>query len=534
MLSKAVPNIVAKRVLWIFPVMLWGMAMAASLISHLHDIETQSLNVATEGARNMFRMVVLTRAWNAEHGGIYLAVSDQIKPNPYLEHPRRDLVTTDGTRLTMVNPAYMTRLISELAARQQGATFRITSLKPIRPGNEPDTWERRALTDFETGLPEAIEVVQSAAGNGKQLRYMAPLHVTPSCLSCHARQGYRNGDIRGGISVSVPFAAVERALGEAKRQSLINHLAIFLLGSLVGLAMLELLRRRWLKLGETIGQLEAAQAGLATSNQQLRAAKEMAEAGSQAKSRFLANMSHELRTPLNAITGFTHLLKRKVSDPKQQENLEQILHASDHLLEMIDQLLSLSKSDFGPQQVALESFQVGRLAEELFSELLGKLAGRPLAAALEIEPSVMACWLRGDRRHIGEIVRHFLANAAKFSEAGEITLSVGLTDVADGQSRLRLAVRDQGIGIAAEHLPELFSLFHQIDGSATRSHGGSGIGLILCKRLADMMGGEVGCESVLGQGSCFWLEVTLPTGSPASDGELAGSASLGSDHAAVD
>ncbi len=458
----------------------------------------------------MFRMVVLTRAWNAEHGGVYLPVGEKIKPNPYLEHPRRDLVATDGTRLTMVNPAYMTRLISELANDVEGATFHITSLKPIRPGNEADAWEKKALSEFEKGVREVFAVVPSPNGQESALRYMAPLKVTPPCLGCHAKQGYRDGDVRGGISVTLPFSPVAAALEGARKQSTVNHLAIFLLGSLVGTILLELLRRRWMSLGETIGALEHAKNDLAASNEALSRAKDAAEAANLAKSRFLANLSHELRTPLNAISGFSHLLKRKLDDPKQLESVEHIQRASGHLLEMINQLLSLAKADTGELDAVAEDFQVGQLADELFNELLGNVAGRPLAAALEIDPATMACRLRGDRGHIAEIARHYLANAVKFSESGEITLSVSLQQQGLQQNRLRLAVRDQGIGIAPEHLPHLFSLFHQVDGSSTRHHGGNGIGLILCKRLADLMGGEVGVTSELNRGSEFWLEVTLP------------------------
>ncbi len=510
MLSQSVPTFMMKRSLWVLPALLWAVVVGGSLHSHFADIDQQSRKIAVEGARDMFRMVVLTRAWNAEHGGVYLPVSEKIQPNPYLQHPLRDLVTTNGMHLTMINPAYMTRLLSEMAQAQNGATFHITSLKPIRPGNAPDAWERKWLHDFENGTQEAIEVVPAEVGQPAQLRYMAPLKTLPSCLACHANQGYRAGDIRGGISVSLPFAPIAAAASETRYQSALSHLLIFGLGLVVGLILLEQLRRRWMRLGETICELESARNELDASNQKLSAAKDASEVANLAKSRFLANMSHELRTPLNAVTGFAHLLKRSLADPKQVDDVEQIQRASARLLEMINQMLSLAQADTGELEVVNEAFDVGKLANELFSELLEQVAGRPLAAALELEPAAMDCRLRGDRRHITEIARHYLSNAVKFSETGEITLAIGLFPASNGQRRLRLAVRDQGIGIGAEHLPDLFALFHQVDSSLTRRHGGNGIGLILCKRLADLMGGEVGVVSEVGRGSEFWLEVTLP------------------------
>lgn len=506
------PHWVANRSWWSVPVLLWGLVVGTSLVSHLEDIADNSLSIAVEGARNMFRMVVLTRAWNAEHGGVYLPVSDKVAPNPYLEHPRRDLVTTDGTRLTMINPAYMTRLLSELANTQQGVSFHITSLKPIRPGNEPDAWEQKSLLQFEAGLPEIFELVSGGSGKSSQLRYMAPLKVAPSCLGCHAKQGYKTGDIRGGISVSIPFSLMEGASRSARRQSVLSHLGIFALGSILGLVLLEILRRRWLTLDETIFALEAAQANLAESNQHLRHARDVAEAANRTKSQFLANMSHELRTPLNAITGFSHLLKRKLSDPLHVAPLEQIQGASARLLEMINQLLCLAKIDSGELVQTNEDFEAGALADELFEVLSAKAQTKALAVHFDKSGLELPCWVNGNRQHICEIIGHYVSNAVKFSEQGEIRLALRLSRQENGRIRLRLSVKDQGMGIAPAHVPELFALFHQLDAGTTRRHGGNGVGLILCKRLAELMAGEVGVESTLGAGSEFWLEVSLSPG----------------------
>lgn len=109
------------------------------------------MQVATEGARNMFRMVVLTRSWNASHGGVYVPVTPRTLPNPYLDIARRDVTTTDGRSLTLINPAYMTRLIAEMAESDSGAIFRLTSLLPVRKENAPDPWEQAALQSFEAG-----------------------------------------------------------------------------------------------------------------------------------------------------------------------------------------------------------------------------------------------------------------------------------------------------------------------------------------------------------------------------------------------
>ncbi len=180
-------------------IIIWPLAVSISL---LWGISHQRLDKEQEGvqaARSFFQQIVLDRAWNAGHGGIYVVVTEATQPNPHLKHPLRDHTTTDGIRLTMINPAFMTRQISEIAAGQEGVQFHITSLNPLRPENSPTEWERRWLASFAQGATEQTERV------GDTLRYMAPLFVTKSCLPCHAEQGYQEGDIRGGISVSLPL-----------------------------------------------------------------------------------------------------------------------------------------------------------------------------------------------------------------------------------------------------------------------------------------------------------------------------------------
>ncbi|MDD2853590.1 MAG: PAS domain S-box protein [Desulfuromonadaceae bacterium] len=170
------------------------------------------------------------RRWAAGHGGVYVPVTDKTPPNPWLKVPERDLTTPSGRRLTLINPAYMTRQIFELGqssvSAQQG---HITSLKPIRPENAPDAWEIRALTAFEAGMKESGEFLTLA---GKPVyRYMRPLATENACLKCHASQGYREGSVRGGISVVISMIGLE----QSTRQSNQTHIAIIITIWLMGL-----------------------------------------------------------------------------------------------------------------------------------------------------------------------------------------------------------------------------------------------------------------------------------------------------------
>ncbi|MDX9995329.1 MAG: diguanylate cyclase [Rhodocyclaceae bacterium] len=201
--------------------------------------------IALERGRVLFGLIELTRDWNTRHGGIYVPVTEATQPNPYLEHPRRDVETSDGQRLTMVNPAFMTRQIAELAERMTGVRFHITSLKPIRPANEADEWEAKSLHMFESAmLKERVEYFDSYAFGGQETRpahrYMAPLLVKKPCLTCHEKQGYRVGDIRGGISVTMPAEDLMAVRDQRVRGSMLIVLASFIVTS----ALLHLLAGR--------------------------------------------------------------------------------------------------------------------------------------------------------------------------------------------------------------------------------------------------------------------------------------------------
>lgn len=182
---------------------LWVAILLVSLWWNVAQIQDGQLETHLENARSLFSLIVTTREWNAAQGGVYLPVTDSIQPNPYLTDPRRDITTTDGQQLTKINPAYMTRLIAEVAQKKDAVKFHITSLKPIRPANKATDWETAALQAFES--EQKTEVYGYENGEqGMFFRYMAPLLIDQSCLKCHAAQGYQLGDVRGGISVSFP------------------------------------------------------------------------------------------------------------------------------------------------------------------------------------------------------------------------------------------------------------------------------------------------------------------------------------------
>ncbi|MFA5082917.1 MAG: DUF3365 domain-containing protein, partial [Hydrogenophilaceae bacterium] len=207
----------------------WLAVLAASLLWNWRQVDETVLELARTVAKSHFDKDLLFRRWVAMRGGVYVPPTAETPPNPHLAFLKaRDVTTTTGQALTLVNPAYMTRQVYELAANEYGVQGHITSLKPLRPENRPDAWERQALLAFEAGAKE-VATLETVAGQ-PYLRYMHGMVTEAPCLKCHAKQGYKVGDVRGGISVTVPFAPYVRIAEAQHRSLLLGHLGIGFLG----------------------------------------------------------------------------------------------------------------------------------------------------------------------------------------------------------------------------------------------------------------------------------------------------------------
>jgi two-component system, NtrC family, sensor kinase len=204
------------------------LASALSVYFNTRNVDRQYKELATVIGRSIFREFLIIRKWNAEHGGVYVPVTDRFQPNPYLEDVRRDVITTDGEKLTKINPEYMTRLLSEILQKENGIRIHITSLKLMSPANQADQWEEKTLEKFEQGSEEENGIVGSQ--ESPTFRYMAPLKTEETCITCHAKQGYRVGDIRGGLSVSFPYLPIQKAVNAAKTRIYGVHIAFFIIG----------------------------------------------------------------------------------------------------------------------------------------------------------------------------------------------------------------------------------------------------------------------------------------------------------------
>ena len=262
-----------------------------------------------------------------------------------------------------------------------------------------------------------------------------------------------------------------------------------------------------------ISAVKQAELRLQALNEQLTIARDRAEAANRAKSAFLANMSHEIRTPMNAILGLTHLMQREVRSHTDAERLAKVSEAAHHLLEVINDVLDLSKIESGKLQLEHTEFDLDGVLARCCSLVAERAATKGLELVVSV--GVLPDRLVGDPTRLSQALLNLMSNAVKFTDRGCVILRCELLDVRDEQLRLLFSVQDTGVGVPADKLGQLFHTFEQADSSTTRRYGGTGLGLAITQRLARMMDGDVGVESTLGVGSRFWFTAWLQRASTA-------------------
>ena len=264
-------------------------------------------------------------------------------------------------------------------------------------------------------------------------------------------------------------------------------------------------------LQDQIGEMDKARKAMLNILEDLDEARQAADSAAKAKADFLANMSHEIRTPINAIIGFSNLVLKTDMDRKQRDYIRKIQQSGKHLLGIINDILDFSKIEAGKLSVEHTEFELEKVLDNVSNLISEKTASKGLELLFNIDKGTPN-YLVGDPLRLGQILVNYSNNAVKFTETGEILVSVNIVEETENDGLFRFAVKDTGIGLTEEQMGKLFQSFQQADTSTSRKYGGTGLGLAISKRLANLMGGDVGVESEYGNGSTFWFTARLGKG----------------------
>lgn len=476
---------------------LWSLIVCASLAMMVREANLVAAQIARQQGNDVFRIIQSMRQWNAWHGGILVGQDANTPPNPYLELPERDPVTTSGRKLTTLNPAYMTRQLSIQIRQETGIAIHITSLKPVNPTNAADIWESEALRAFEAGqLTEKSEFVEQ---DGQVLaRYMAPLITNPACLQCHGKQGYKVGEVRGGISVS---ASAEPLLG-AMRQQIGNaagiHLAVWLLVSAALIGFAADRRRKDLDLER--------------SNHQLAEDAKMAALGSM-----VAGVAHEVNTPLGVCVtaasmvedcqrrAASQLADATLTQESLQAELDSIGQAAAILGQNLQRAAKLVRSF---KQIAVDqnttearAVDIAGFLDEILTAHHNLLKKAAVKTQIDCPANLV---MTTDAGAFAQIVTNLLQNTLAHGVVPGRDTQVQLT-VRNLGKQIELRYADDGQGMDADIAKRAFDPFF----TTKRGEGGSGLGLnIVYNLVIQRFKGDITLDSQPGRGATFTLHLT--------------------------
>lgn len=475
------------------------------------------LRQAEQQARMLHKQIVLTRQWASDHNGLFILEQAGVSPNPYLDLPQ----VTDGTGRTyyLRNPAMITRELSAYAVRDGLGFFRVTSLAPVNPGNAPDEFETKALKAFAAGDKEKIDITDSEMG--RLVRFMAPLRVSRSCLGCHGQHGYKEGDIRGGLSISIPIKWADQLIqSNIRNLAVIGFLSIVIVTVVLFLMFESLIVQRVSKLSHAMDHFPDSLPEptrlpsvfrdeidilndnfalfcerLKTSQEELLQAKNKAHLAEKMASLGIltAGIAHEVNNPLGGMLNCVKSMRENSGDTSMIERYLPLLDKGLRRIETVmRQLLNFGRVE--PLQTRLVELQ------PLFSECIELLSYKLKRIRLVTDLQVSGPHLL-DAEALKQIIINIGLNAIQaMADGGELAISFR----EDGET-LELRFGDTGCGISEENLVHIFDPFFTTKGVGE----GTGLGLAVTYSLVQRMGGSIEVQSTVNVGTTIIITIPL-------------------------
>ncbi len=471
----------------------WSVLLSASLAWNLDRQREVTLELVRNTAYAHFNKDVAYRMWASNHGGVYVPPTEKTPPSPWLSHiPDRDIVTASGRKLTLMNPAYMLREMMQDYGELYGIKGRIVGIVYLNPNNKADPWEEEAIRQFAAGTLSEKQEISEIDGT-PHLRLFRPFLMEESCQKCHGHLGFKNGDVRGGIGVSVSLAPYLESERRVISTITSTHAVLWLLGVIAIVLAARRSQGRLLDAHRMTMSLQEKNKALESSNAELEA--------------FAYVSSHDLREPLRNITSFSTLLTRRLDqrlDGDEREMLAIVSDAAQRMDELVRDLLELSR--------------VGRDGEPFSPVDLGKamaMAQKSLRVQIESSSAVITppdAWPTV-LENLGELSRVFMnliANAIKYRGKETPEIRIACKQAPDGNWRLEF--HDNGIGIepGLGYEERIFGLFQRLH-KRNEFGGGTGIGLTISRKIIERHGGSIWAESA-GQDKGTVFFVTLPKG----------------------
>jgi signal transduction histidine kinase len=495
--------------------------------------KSQSDEQVVNQARILARQIVLTRQWVTDSGGVLVDL--QSKGARDIACFFDDKVQTSHGEFQRFTPAMVTRKLSQYSTRQDLYRFRLASLNPLNPENEPDEFERETINLFRA--QKTNETFRFAKKGGRQyFQYMVPLYLEKQCLECHNREGDSVNAVRGGLSV---FLNVDDMRSAARK----NHIKLALAGTgLIFLTVFTLffLTRRFIikplknledmtdeigkgnldarvdiktgdefeKLGHRFNTMaqrlsigrDQLQDRIAQATKNLSDANRELQTLDKLKSDFLANMSHELRTPLTVVRGGVDYLNRTIKKEDNRNYLEIIDKNLARLINLVSDLFDYTKIEARKSEWSFDQANLSVLIEEVVEIISPLTIGKKIAIKYDNPGDIL---VEMDLERIEQVLVNLIENAIKFSDP-ETEIVIGIEE---DPTHVTVSVKDHGIGIAEDNLDTIFQKFSTVPSAGINKPEGTGLGLAICKAIIQAHDGKIWAQSVEGESSTFYFSL---------------------------